>query len=249
MSRKEYTCYMGKEMEECCQAKVKDALARRTSVYMLVMAVALLIISLTIKTSENEVFTNQVSFASTITSIILSVIAIWMSISGERQNSEIKERVVSASDKLFETVSKSQDITSELIETLEKQKGLYDNISNEINRVDSSIGEMKELFTTNKESKKEGTKENIIENDYLIGTIKGLKKWEYKEILVECMNSIFVNGKENISETIANICNKRNIDKNAEGIIVGVICVFYHNGFFDEKSNKDKLVEVNTQFN
>ncbi len=69
-------------MEECCRSRVEDALKRRTSFIMLLLAVALFIIALTIKTADNNTFVNQVSFASTITSIVLSVIAIWMSISG-----------------------------------------------------------------------------------------------------------------------------------------------------------------------
>lgn len=36
----------------------------------------------------------QVSFASTITSIVLSAIAIWMSITGERSTNEIKTRIM-----------------------------------------------------------------------------------------------------------------------------------------------------------
>ena len=142
MCKEKTICYMGKEMEECCKSKVKDALNRRTSFIMLGLAVLLLIFALTIRTADNDIFVNQVSFASTITSIILSVIAIWMSISGERQTSEIKEKVVIASDKLADTVNESQKIMKDLKETLKEQNSIYMGISDKITSVDVSLKNM-----------------------------------------------------------------------------------------------------------
>ena len=129
-------------MEECCRSRVEDALKRRTSFIMLLLAVALFIIALTIKTADNNTFVNQVSFASTITSIVLSVIAIWMSISGERQTGEIKEKVVVASDKLAETVNESQKIMLDLQKTLDKQNDIYANLNDKITSVNTSLRTM-----------------------------------------------------------------------------------------------------------
>ena len=90
---KEYKCYKGMEMEECCKSKVEEAVKNRTYAIILIMSIALMILALTVKTASNAEFVGQVSFASTITSIVLSVIAIWMSITGERSTSEIRNKV------------------------------------------------------------------------------------------------------------------------------------------------------------
>lgn len=112
--RKEYKCYKGKDSEDCCQKRVDEAVAHRTTMIVLIASIALMILALTVKTADNSVFVGQVSFASTVTSIVLSVIAIWMSITGERSTNEIKEKVSSSVDKLTETTCKSTALTDDL---------------------------------------------------------------------------------------------------------------------------------------
>ena len=105
--RREVKCYKGMESEECCNNRVEDALRRRTYSFILIIAVALLILSVVITTVWNTDFVAQVSYASTITSIILSVIAIWMSITGERSTNEIKNKVSEAATSLTYTTNEN----------------------------------------------------------------------------------------------------------------------------------------------
>lgn len=219
---------MGKEMEECCKSKVKDALKRRTSFIMLCLAVLLLILALTIRTADNDIFVDQVSFASTITSIILSVIAIWMSISGERQTSEIKEKVVSASDKLAETVKESQNIMKDLKETLKEQNRIYKGLSD---KIDISL---KNVFNQSKSQIEGGS--------YFSNAIDGLSDWEYRDDLLKCIQNVFYKIKEErIDDIIKETIEENRIDPNYENMIVGMMSVFYHNHFFD---NEENLKEV-----
>ncbi len=233
MCKEKTICYMGKEMEECCKSKVKDALNRRTSFIMLGLAVLLLIFALTIRTADNDIFVNQVSFASTITSIILSVIAIWMSISGERQTSEIKEKVVIASDKLADTVNESQKIMKDLKETLKEQNSIYMGISDKITSVDVSL---KNMF------KKSEDKSQIDEGSYFTNAMDGLKDWDYRDDLLKCIQNVFEKIKEKrIDDIISETVEENKIDAVGENMIVGVMSVFYHNHFFDDKENLEEV--------
>ena len=231
MCKKEVSCYMGKEMTECCENRVKQALMRRTSIIMLVVAVVLLILALTIKTGDNSIFADQVSFASTITSIILSVIAIWMSISGERQTNEIKEKVVMASDKLSETVNESQKIMDELRKTLKDQNDSYTKIIDGIKTVKTSVGHIENLFDNSN---------GIKSNDYFEMAMNGLSQWQDREALVECMIAVFEIDEE-IDGVIYNTCREIGINEETENVIVGIMSVFYHNTFFDKKENVEKV--------
>lgn len=226
MCKKEINCYMGKEMKECCENRVHQALMRRTSIIILVIAVALLILSLTIKTSCNDVFVNQVSFASTVTSIVLSVIAIWMSISGERQANEIKDKVSIASDKLLETVSESKMITKALQDTLDSQNRIYSDLSKKMTHIGEAVDNIGKVFNAGNDNK---TNENI---EYYKLAMDGLKNWEHKDLLEECIKAI-KNSEEDINDTIYKVCEKYRVDQQTEGIIVGILCVFYHNGYFN----------------
>lgn len=242
MGKEETTCYMGKEMEECCRSRVEDALKRRTSFIMLLLAVALFIIALTIKTADNNTFVNQVSFASTITSIVLSVIAIWMSISGERQTGEIKEKVVVASDKLAETVNESQKIMLDLQKTLDKQNDIYANLNDKITSVDTSLRTMNNSLFEGKVTTTSNTNDNNNNNEYFNKVMEGLKDWEYRDVLVKCMLEIFEkDNRKKIGDIIHETCEEKRIDENIENLIAGIICVFYHNKFFENPDNKEEV--------
>ena len=68
--------------------------------YIVAIALILLFGGIVLATSNQNEFVNQVSFASTITSIILSVIAIWMSISGERSTNDIRISIAESTERL-----------------------------------------------------------------------------------------------------------------------------------------------------
>lgn len=133
--KKEYKCYKGKESEECCQNRVDEAVAHRTYIIIMVIAVGLLIMTLTIKTVSDTVFVAQVSFASTITSIVLSAIAIWMSITGERSTNEIKTRIMDVTDRLSKTTSDAEGTNEKFKIISDKQMEGFQEITERMNEV------------------------------------------------------------------------------------------------------------------
>ena len=133
--KKEYKCYKGKEAEECCQSRVEEAVAHRTYIIVMVTAVGLLIMALTIKTVSDTVFVAQVSFAGTITSIVLSVIAIWMSITGEKSTNEIKTRIMDVTDRLSKTTSDAEGTNEKFKLISDKQMEGFQEITERMNEV------------------------------------------------------------------------------------------------------------------
>lgn len=211
--RKEYKCYKGKESEDCCQQRVDEAVSRRTTMMVLIISIALMILALTIKTSCNDVFVGQVSFASTVTSIVLSVIAIWMSITGERSTNEIKEKVSASVDKLTETTSKSTTLTDDLKTTLDNQNAKYDEIMKKMENVVNNIEGMKATVGSMNDTLSE------------IGTSTNANSEEFNEqILIKMVNEIqqafrgasAEDGKKKMQDALTFAYDKMECDEQLE---------------------------------
>lgn len=154
------TCYLGQKTEECCDERVKQAVRNTIYVFILLIGVGALILSLTIKSAADEVFVDQVSFASTITSIILSVVAIWMSITGERSTNEIKDKVKGSVDELVKNTEQSHQLVNQFREIIKKQEknnelvfGKIDDMNKNMESVGSSLSDIKSMVSKPKENK------------------------------------------------------------------------------------------------
>ena len=240
--KKEYKCYKGKENEECCNARVREALRNRTYSFVLILGIALMIIALVIKTSNDAVFVNQVSFASTITSIILSVIAIWMSITGERSTNEIKTKVSESVDRLIKASSESDKLVADLSnmlsgqnESYNKIKGQMESILLEVHGVKTTITSMNDSFMGTKESQAES-----FPNDTFLfckNIIEGIPDKEMKKIVCQSLIKIFQatkDGKEVTQNEVYNLIDTSEVNRN---IVFGVMVALNHNGFFKDSKN------------
>lgn len=250
-----HICYKGKEMEECCNSRVEEAVAHRTYVFILIIAVALLIVSLTVKTSCDKVFVDQISFASTITSIILSVIAIWMSISGERGTNEIKTKVSDSVNQLIKSTSESMDLSDELRTTLTSQNLKYEEISKKMEMVINNIAEMKESVDVIGSSL--GTLGNVSESDknqmneenlkvMVRNTLNGFNdneggRWG-KQLLLKGMTFVYDGLKNTPQVKPSELLNYLKGDDPSEtnaAVITGIIMTFSKNGVFKKVDRKE----------
>ena len=89
--------------------------------YIVAIALVVCLGNLVIKTYCQKAFVDQVSFAGTVTSIVLSVIAIWMSISGERTTNDIKMKITESSERLSGTTKELEDLNKNHKETMQTQ--------------------------------------------------------------------------------------------------------------------------------
>ncbi len=85
------------------ELKLKCMKTRIHSIYIASIAFGLVVWALASGQANNEEFSSWISFASTVTSIILSVIAIFMSISGENKTDLMRDKMEEASKKIEKT--------------------------------------------------------------------------------------------------------------------------------------------------
>ena len=101
--------------------------------YLIVIATMICVWLFSLITYEKDDFVGQVSFASTITSIILSVLAIIMSITGEGKTEHIKEQLEVTAKDIQETQRKVNEINKSVEANLDKLNEGIDRL-NEKNR-------------------------------------------------------------------------------------------------------------------
>lgn len=90
--------------------------------YIACIATGIVIWLITTGTSSNEKFPELISFASTITSIILSVIAIIMSITGESKTDAMRNQMERTTKKLEDTVDIVENANRENVGNIKELK-------------------------------------------------------------------------------------------------------------------------------
>lgn len=173
-----YACF-GDRM--CLQAKVDCEqkscyrVLKRDFIYCGIILVLCAVFIFTITSSNNKDVVSHISFAGTLSSAILSVIAIFMTIRSEEKNSEIKSRIGGLIDKL------------ELVDTK-----IEDNISN-FNNIDI---EVKKSFDKFKDLVEQQNKIILKKQDEIFNRVCDLKD--------ETQGNKWKEEKGSISEGIKN---------------------------------------------
>ena len=110
------------------ELKIKCMKTKLHSIYIACIATGIVIWSLATGKANNAEFSSWISFASTITSIILSVIAIFMSISGESKTDSMRDKMEEASKKLEKTANDIEAANKESIKNLDELKREMDEL-------------------------------------------------------------------------------------------------------------------------
>jgi hypothetical protein len=99
---------------------------------------------------NNDAFVDQFSFASTVTSIVLSVVAIWMSISGEQNTNEIKNNIMGTAERLARTTDKIELVNTNIDLKMNEQLASLTDLNNGLQSIFSNITSIKdEMLVTN----------------------------------------------------------------------------------------------------
>ncbi len=120
------------------EIKIKCIKAKLHCKYLLVIAVMICVWLFSVKTYNDSTFVSQMSFASTIASIILSVLAIIMSITGEGKTEHIKEQLEDAAKQIKESQNSVEDINESIEENLSQ-------LNLEIKRLGDRIDDIPEM--------------------------------------------------------------------------------------------------------
>ncbi len=125
----------------------KHSLLKLHMIYVLCIACFLCVVFLTYKLSDADKFGEMLSFAGTISSIILSIVAIFMSINGEGKSDEIRREMSNSSNKLAETADGLENhLDNVLIQIKELEKRLnkkLDGVGSEVENIHKDTTELK----------------------------------------------------------------------------------------------------------
>lgn len=247
--KKEYKCYKDKETVDCCNAKIEEAVRNRTYFLIFILGILLMIIALAIKASDSTAFVNQVSFASTITSIILSVIAIWMSITGERSTNEIKAKVSESVDRLSKTSNESDKLVTELSnmlfgqnESYNKIKDQMESIISEVQRVNTKIESMNDSFMGTKESQAESVPDDAFL--FFKNIVVGIPNKETKKTVCQTIIKILQEAKDGKEITQDKVYDMIDAPEGNRFIILGIVASLVHNGFLKDDKNYEKTKKL-----
>lgn len=122
--------------------------------YWILILVLIIIGLITTRSYSNESLAEQVAFGATLSGIILSVIAIIMTLIGESKSDNTKDKLINLSDNLEEIVSRVEKTTSNLEEVLNINldvRSKLDNLGNKISEI--SITKVDETTKTIGDSK------------------------------------------------------------------------------------------------
>lgn len=100
-------------------------------------------------------FASHFSFASTVTSIILSVLAIFMSVTGESKTQTIRERIEQEADEITEVTEKLEKEISSISEKISIVVNNTDSIRSAVNLPDGVSGSI-QISSTNSNVTKQG---------------------------------------------------------------------------------------------
>lgn len=113
-------------------------------IYVVTICFIICIGTIIIAAYNQEAFVSQVSFAGTITSIVLSVIAIWLSISGERTTNDIRIKIAESTERLSDTTKNVETLNKNYENTMDAQLNELKNVQEQLTKVIFSINSVGE---------------------------------------------------------------------------------------------------------
>ncbi len=118
-----FATYRCNEEREC------EKLLKKDIVYCFIIFFLFVVGLLTWKLGDNRTVFDQISFAGTVSSIILSVIAIFMTIASENKNTSMSGIIEKAKDSIVDADEDIQNNTKKLSKSITKNKKILDVIN------------------------------------------------------------------------------------------------------------------------
>lgn len=143
-----------KIMENSETAKIIEHEKRKLHMkYIIALAAIFCFGSIVLALYNQEAFVGQVSFGCTITSIVLSVIAIWMSISGERSTNDIRIKISESTERLARTTQEIETLNNSYKENMNTQLTELKDVQEQLSKILYTVDDMKkQIFTINSKS-------------------------------------------------------------------------------------------------
>lgn len=249
-------------MDQTQNYKEKYERAKLHTRYLWIIAGILAVIGISIALGGCSEALGQISMASTVSSIILSSIAIFMSISGENKLNYTHDRLVETSDRMSEITGHIEKANSMLDSTINQKLVRIDDIFDRLEQIGQSVGNVeKKMFNKSLSINKNSIVD--ISDDILwqiyISTLEELD--DNTKILVEAIVEYVIVcystthaavGTDKISEYI--LSKVKDEDSNDLDMAYGIVWVFISIGimegetlmYFEEKIkiSEEKQAEI-----
>ncbi len=116
--------------------------------YIVVICFIICIGTVILAAHNQETFVSQISFAGTITSIVLSILAIWLSMSGERTTNDIRIKISESTERLSETTKNVENLNKNYETTMNTQLNELKNVQEQLKELLNSVGDIREQVHT-----------------------------------------------------------------------------------------------------
>lgn len=146
------------------ELKLKCMRTKLHSRYIACIATGIVIWLIATGTSSNAKFPELISFASTITSIILSVIAIIMSITGESKTDAMRNQMERTTKKLEDTVNIVESANKENANNIKELKENIKILEKKIENMPGIVTEVIKQYEKTKHSEDDAIKKSINDN-------------------------------------------------------------------------------------
>lgn len=237
--------------------------------YLIAIASFISLGSIVLSLCEKDIFVAQVSFASTITSIVLSVIAIWMSISGERTTNDIKIRILESTERLAKTTenveilnNKNESIMNTHLDELNDVKEKLESIIHSVDVVGEQVTIMQEKVNTAPNIPRTAD-DKTLTTEQKIALFRNLYTWavdyasdskKYRAWLLCEMTQKFIenqkNSKPNVYREAMHYLETINANMNKWGKTInaywGALCMLSMSSVFSDKNAVNKISETIT---
>lgn len=233
-------------MDQTQNYKEKYEKSKLHTRYLLIIAGILAVIGISIALGGCSEALGQISMASTVSSIILSSIAIFMSISGENKLNYTHDRLVETSDRMSEITGHIEKANSMLDSTINQKLVRIDDIFDRLEEIGQSVNNVEKemLNKTTLDMNKEST-----------ATISSNILWEIYDNMVKEQSNLFDQMTKAVIEYII-VCREEgarlqisSLEKYLktvtgasnlyyEGFGWGVVRVFIFNGIMKEENIK-----------
>lgn len=121
---------------KCNEEKDCEKLLKKDIVYCFIIFFLFVVGLLTWKLGDNKTVFDQISFAGTVSSIILSVIAIFMTIASENKNTSMSGIIEKVKDSIVDADEDIQNNTKKLSKSINKNKKILDVINQHFGKFD-----------------------------------------------------------------------------------------------------------------
>ena len=181
--------------------------------YIIAISAIISLGSVVLALYNQDAFVAQVSFAATITSIVLSVIAIWMSISGERSTDDIKVKIAESTERLSGTTKEIETFNNNYKETMGTQLAELKNLQEQLTEIFNSVDDVKEQIYHINKNTVINPNDNIMDTEQRITLFHNIYLWEpdknyyYELIFCKMVKILIIKHQNNSTFSFREVLN------------------------------------------